>query len=654
MINSPFWRHSMSGIAGIFQFKDYFITYEKIQKFMEFYKQFPSDDHQMWIKGNIFLGCHAQWITPESVGEPLPYYDYERGLAITADAIIDNREDLFHILNIPHNEKKVIPDSQLILLAYSKWGEEVPKHLIGDFAFMIWDEKEQKMFGARDFSGSRTLYYYCDEQRFVFSTIIKPLFTLPFIGKKINEEWIAEFLAIPTMVEAVDMSTTPYQSVFQVPPSHSITVTSKGVVTSRYYVFENISKIKYRTNKEYEEAFREVFQKAVKARTRTFGKVGSHLSGGLDSGTVVSFAANELKKENKELYTYSYIPEENFKDWTPGYYIPDERPYIKETVNYIGNISDQYLSFDKKSPLTEMDDLIDIMEMPYKFFENSFWLKGISEKAGSQGIKVLLNGARGNHSISWGNLETIYYYYSILAKQLRWIDLNHQMNFYCKNFKTGKRRALPKIFKNVFHNGPFLHSYIWEDNPYLKLLNPTLAKKANVNEKIKEFQYKDRNPCQLRKNHFGSINSWNRNGLFGTKMSLRYSLWERDPTNDINVINFCLSLPLHQFVQDGFTRSLIRRATENKLPDIIRLNQRTRGMQGADTIHRLSRSWTEFVAELKDLSSDSKMIDIVDTVFLKNAISSIENSPKDSMIYDLNFKMLTRSLIVYRFLNRSG
>ena len=112
------------------------------------------------MMNSVFLGCHAQWITPESINEPLPYYHYEAQVAITADAIIDNRKELFDQLQIKPEDRKEMPDSQLILLSYLKWGEECPKYLIGDFAFMIWDQRNQKLFGARDASGYRTLYYF--------------------------------------------------------------------------------------------------------------------------------------------------------------------------------------------------------------------------------------------------------------------------------------------------------------------------------------------------------------------------------------------------------------------------------------------------------------------------------------------------------------
>src|SRR5690606_32771619 len=121
------------------------------------------------------------WITPESIGELNPFYDSERQLVITADAIIDNRSELFQLLQIQQERRLDITDAELILLSYSKWGEDSPKYLIGDFAYIIWDERDQKLFAARDFSGSRTLYYHWNGVRLAMCTTLNPLFTLPNI-----------------------------------------------------------------------------------------------------------------------------------------------------------------------------------------------------------------------------------------------------------------------------------------------------------------------------------------------------------------------------------------------------------------------------------------------------------------------------------------
>ncbi|WHY85177.1 asparagine synthase-related protein [Neobacillus novalis] len=646
----------MSAIAGICHFYEETLNPVQTSNLMKAFQRYPADNVHTWNKNNIFLGCHAQWITPESIGEPLPYYDYEKKLAITADAIIDNRDELFDRLQVERTFRKTIPDSQLILLAYYRWGEEVPKHLIGDFAFMIWDEKKQKLFGARDFSGARTLYFYHDQSRFAFSTTIEPLFTLPYIEKNINEEWLAEFLAIPGMVEAVDTQSTAYKNIHQIPPSHSVTVEDGRVALLRYSTIQVGEKIKLNSNGEYEEAFREVFNEAVTSRLRTHGKVGSHLSGGLDSGTVVSLAAKALQKENKQLHTFSYVPEESFTDWTPKYYIPDERTFIKETVNHVGNINDHYLSFEGKSPLTDVDDFLDLMEMPYKFFENIFWLKGISEEAHNQGIKILLNGARGNHSISWGSWNLSMDYYASLFKKLKWICLNHELNQYCINNKTGKSVMLPIIAKRAF---PLITKIFTNnhqiDYQFPSLINPAFAQKTKVFNKLQEYGVNSsgmlgKNLNEHRKNHYNHLFVWNKSGTATTKLSLRYSLWDRDPTNDIRVIRFCLALPEEQFVQGGMERSFIRRATKGILPDKVRLNHHIRGVQGADTIHRMSSNWKLFMDEIDQLCTDPITLEFFDIKVLKDSVEKLGKEPRPEFVWADEFKVLTRSLIVYRFI----
>lgn len=96
----------MSAITGILHFNDEPISIEHITRVMNDLQKYPADDVQIWHKNNVFLGCHAQWITPESIGEQLPFYDYERKLSITADAIIDNRDELFGRLQVDYADRK--------------------------------------------------------------------------------------------------------------------------------------------------------------------------------------------------------------------------------------------------------------------------------------------------------------------------------------------------------------------------------------------------------------------------------------------------------------------------------------------------------------------------------------------------------------------
>lgn len=638
----------MSAIAGIIHLTKEPVPFEHGRNIMKELEKFPADDIQVWHKHNAFIGNHAQWITPESVGEQQPFYDSERQCVITADAIIDNREELFEKLQVERSRQKEMPDSQLILLAYYKWGEESPKQLVGDFAYMIWDERNQKLFGARDFSGARTLYYYKDHEKFAFCTTIMPLFTLPGVKKELNEQWMAEFLAIPVNFESVDPSSTTYNNIAQLEPSHSITVFNGNIKLSRYCYLSKEQELRLNTDEDYEEAFREIFQTAVESRIRTHRNVGSYLSGGLDSGSVVSFAAKALRMQNKRLNTYSYVPVNGFEDWTHRSRVANETSFVKATVNYVGNIDDQYHSFTDRSPYSEIDEWLNTLEMPYKFFENTFWLRGIYEQAQQKDIGILLSGQRGNWTVSWGpTLE----FYAGLMKKLRWIRLYQEINQYSKNSGAKKTRIMKVVRNKAF---PSLKEAV-EPFHFPMIISPEFAARTNVLTKLKEHGIdislsQPISPYEARDNQFKHLYYWLITGTYGAKFSLRYSVNGRDPTNDLRLIKFCLSVPEEQFARQGFDRSLIRRATKSYLPDEVRLNMRTRGVQGADGVYRMATYWSAFIEELEQLSEDKMASYFLDQAVIKQAISKIKSNASPEFAFDFDFRILMRSLIVYRFL----
>lgn len=644
----------MSAITGIYDLLGDPVVMEHGRNLMQALEKFPADDVQVWHKGNVFLGCHAQWITPESIGEQLPLYDYERQLAITADAIIDNRAELFEKLQVNYSYRKTITDSELILLAYYKWGEESPKYLVGDFAYMIWDATKQQIFGARDASGYRTLYYYRNFSRFVFCTTIEPLLSLPFVNKQLNEQWLAEYLAISGMIDTVDALTTPYKNIEQVPPAHSITITRNKLKLTRYCTLTPGERLKLKSNEEYVEAFQEVFQEAVSSRLRTHRNVGAQLSGGLDSSSVVSFAAKAMRGGNEKLHTFSYIPPKDFVDFTSRHYMADERPFIKSTVEHVGGINDHYLDFPGKDSFSEIDSCLDAMEMPYKFFENSFWLKGMFEEAHKEGIGVLLNGDRGNFTISWGDAL---YYYATLLKKLKWFRLFQELNQYSKNAGGARLGRLPVIARIGF---PVINQMfpIGAPNILPMLINPEFAESTGIFKKLKQYGinqtgwFAESNMIEERRKLFENIFPWNAGNTLTSKLSLRYSLWKRDPTNDLRVIRFCLSVPEQQFVQNGMDRALIRRATETYLPNNVRLNQRIKGIQGTDWIHRMMPYWNSFIDELEQLRKDKYVLRFLNSKVIEAAFLKIKEGARPEYFLGHDYKILMRSLIVYRYIKK--
>src|SRR6267142_1308347 len=129
----------------------------------------------VWNNGPVGLGHRMLWTTPESLHEQLPLTSKSGDLVITADARIDNRDELITALGLAHWAHGEIPDSELILRAYEQWGEDSPKRLLGDFAFAIWDERRQTLFCARDHCGVKPFYYYQSARALLFASEIKAL-----------------------------------------------------------------------------------------------------------------------------------------------------------------------------------------------------------------------------------------------------------------------------------------------------------------------------------------------------------------------------------------------------------------------------------------------------------------------------------------------
>ncbi|WP_054939086.1 asparagine synthase-related protein [Paenibacillus ihuae] len=638
----------MSVITGILNFHND-SAHEEGRNMIQALEQYPSDDTGTWSDQRIFLGCAARWITPESVNQPLPFYDIRHQLVITADAIIDNRKELFDRLQVDSGLRSSMSDSELILLAYLKWGAEVNDFLIGDYAFVIWDARKQLLFGSRDHLGNRTLYYSHDEQKFSFCTIIAPFFRIPTVHKHLNETWIADFLAIPGMHESNDASSTPYRNILQLPPAHSFTVKDRMLrITSSNNIILPAHKMKFGSSGEVLEAFQALFQEATAARLRTFRHVGATLSGGLDSGAVVSQAARALQTNDKILHTYSYVPPDDFEDWTGKSRMADERPYIKATVNHVGNIKDTYVNLPGQSPFTEIDTMLQVLEAPYKNFENSFWIKGIYERSVQDDVGVLLTGARGNYTISWGSAVN---YCVHLLQSFRYLRFHQEMKNFSRQMGIRRAKLFPLLVKNAY---PSLDRTAATQADFPLLISPEFAERTRVFSKLQEEQKKltasVNNPMKDREAYFSNPSLLSLQGSFGARLSVRYGLWERDVTADLRLIRFCLSLPAEQYIHDGMGRALVRRATKHHLPDQVRLNQHIRGVQGVDWIHRMLPSWDDFRQELEELCSDPKAAHFLNTLKVKEILSSKGTVAKPEQAMDLDTRFLMRSLIVYRFL----
>jgi asparagine synthase (glutamine-hydrolysing) len=634
----------MSAICGFYYYDGRLAALETGATLLWEYGAYHADAAGTWHDGSVFLGCHAQHITPESVGEIIPYHNDQAGLTITADAIIDNRAELFARLRIETIRWDSLPDSQLILLAYQKWGENCPKYLIGDYAFVIWDEKRQKMFCAVDPTGTRAFYYYYSGGLFAFSTLLRPLFILPDVVKEYDETWIADFLAISTVMHQQDPELTLYKHIYLLPAGHTMTVGTDGARKQVYWQAERQPELKLPSDAEYEEAFREVLGEAVHCRLRSTRRVGVMMSGGLDSTAVACLAARELTKTGRRLPAFSAVPMSCYRDWLPYYRIADETPYIEAVREHQGNIDLNYCCSEGKHPFSDTERLLGVLEQPYKIFENLFWLDDIMARAQELHVGVILTGGAGNATISWGSSLP---YMLSLYRSGRWLRLFRE----CWSVARPQRsplRALYRLSRQLMFKS--------EERPFkihaLSPINPDFAGRTAVAERVRDDPSKLLDSYEARQDLLSPAD-FSHMGVIDTKLGLAHQMAWRDPTMDRRVIEFCLSVPEGQYVRGGRERYLIRRAMAGIIPDKVRLNETVRGAQAADWAQRLEPIWTELKEEILKIGELAAEREYLDIAKIQRELENYSTLDK-AAAGDFSLRMLVRSLIFSRFLRQDG
>lgn len=646
----------MSAICGIVDFSNKFLEEELSLEMMDEFKKYKFDKINRISDRNLFFGCGIQYITEESKLEVLPVYFGGNNFIITADAIIDNREELFDIFDIPKNQRNKVTDSQLIIYAYEKWGKEAPKYLVGDFAFAIWDTNNKTLFCARDHVGGRTLYYSFSKGKFCFSTTIKPLLS-DQLKPIIDESWATDFLSLEGVQHQYDLENTVYEGIKQLPPFSTMIVSSKGIKIQQYWnPIKDVKPLVLGSDSEYEEAFRKVFFQAINCRLRSSDNVGIMISGGLDSASVAVVAAETLKAEHKELKAYCSVPIKAFVDEVPKYYVADEREYVDTIIKKVGNINVEYCSFENLNSMSDIDEFIKIFEHPYKIFQTLYWYNGILEEAKKNKCKVVLTGQFGNSTVSYGDFLE---YSLTLIKKCKFLTLKKDIEVFSSKKGIEPKRVNKVLLKAAipYNLRKFVSKKIRKRNVDMFAtvpVNKALAQKYHMKKRLnkKYFNqnmvryidfYKSRKYAvdPLAFAHIGEIE---------TKLSLAQGVALRDPTKDKRVIEFYLSLPYNQFVKAGSERSLIRRAMKGYLPEEIRLNESRRGKQSSDWLQRLDGEWEDIFQELKEDMLHDSVKPYIDVEKVNKIIKALEEDIEGKN--NNNIRILLVTLIFSRFLIR--
>jgi asparagine synthase (glutamine-hydrolysing) len=282
----------LSGIVGIFHLDGAPIEPTLLQSLVDFLAFRGPDAHESWMENSIGLGHTLLRTTRESSGERQPAV-FEGRYWITADARLDGRSELLAALGLSEcGIGHSVPDSELILRAYAKWGAACVEHLRGDFSFAIWDASTKHLFCARDQFGIKPFYYAIVGSVVIFSNTLDCIRQHPAVSDRLNDLAIADFLLFDMIQEP---GATSFADIQRLPPAHTLVCGRDGISLRRYWVLPVSVPIHHKRPMECVEQFRELLDHAVADRLRT-NNVGVLMSGGLDSPTVAASAQRTLAR----------------------------------------------------------------------------------------------------------------------------------------------------------------------------------------------------------------------------------------------------------------------------------------------------------------------------------------------------------------------
>jgi asparagine synthase (glutamine-hydrolysing) len=296
----------MSGIAGIFFRDGRPVESARLQKMSAAMAHRGPQGEGVWTRGSAGFAHRQLHTCPEGVQERQPLADRAGELCLVFDGRIDNREELFSALTISQDAWGSISDTVLLLAAYRNWGEDCAAKLLGDFAFAVWDAANQRVFCARDAMGIKPFYYYLDEKKLIFASEIQAVLASAEIDPKPNFPLLARHLT----GDFGDVGQTRHANVLRLPARHSLSVMAGTFAKRKYWDFDPARSVRYKTDAEYAEQFREIFSTAVRDRLRSRTPVGARLSGGLDSSSVVCVAEREMRERGEmtpALETFSNV-----------------------------------------------------------------------------------------------------------------------------------------------------------------------------------------------------------------------------------------------------------------------------------------------------------------------------------------------------------
>ena len=543
------------------------------------------------VDRNVYFACGHQYFTREAEREVLPVYDAERDLFFTADCVLDNREELMEELGI---EDPATPDGRIAYQAYLRWGEKFVEKLLGVFAFAIYERSQDLFLLYTDHTGRRCIHYSRLNGVIYFSTTYDLFPELLPNQLHLSEKWLSGWAASALPLVNFFEGVTPYEEVRQLSIGHYMKVCNQSLEDHRYWDPQDIKPLKLHTEEEYKSIFLDTYTRCVRQRLREGVQIGSMLSAGLDSSSVVSLAAPILHKQGRRLQTYTSIPDNDEDTGDSRSRITNEGIVVRKTASCFPNIDDYYIDCKGQSAFSHMESTISRYMLPVKSLINFTWVNEINAAARANGCRILLGGWNGNTTVSQGSFFAYEYQLLTSGHLIKAVKTFHD---FCHYHKASRKRIFRFAADGIAVHLKSTYKEHTFDLPESSAARRDLMQKYKIVHELHMDYIKYSGGWvydqSQRKNAACNVVGAMQGGYYDTMTSLLYGVIQRDPTFDKRIIELCISLPEECYFNHSIERYLIRGFMKDLIPEHIIKDYYRRGKQSADFMIRLNRDWVK-------------------------------------------------------------
>ncbi len=498
------------------------------------------------IAGDVALGFRRLSILDLTEAGAQPMSNEDGSVTIVFNGEIYNFQELRHELEAAGYTFHCNADTEVLVHGYEEWGEDLVNRLRGMYAFVIHDQNKNKLFGARDIFGIKP-FYYCKTAKgnLLFGSEIKSFLDHPDFVKAVNHEALRPYLTLqfPATEE------TFFKGVYKLAPAHCFTydLKSKKMDIQRYWNCD-FSDDNSKTFDEYVDECDQVVHESVDAHRIADVKVGSFLSGGVDS----SYIAACLMPDTTYSVGFDY---KNFNE-----------------TNYAAELSDK-LGIKNVRKMITADEFFDALpDIQYHMDEpqsnlSSVPLYYLAEMA-SKEVTVVLSGEGADE----------------LFAGYEWYEDTPEMRSFKKHVPLGVRRALGSLVQHLpyFKGHNFLtkcaevperwyvgQAKVFDPSEVDAVLKPAYDAGNNATEMCATYYKQVPNFCELSKKQYLDMNMWLPGDILlkADKMCMAHSLELRVPFLDKKVMEFAEHIPARYRVNEEGCKLVLRHAANRTLPD---------------------------------------------------------------------------------------